>query len=480
MEVRLQKTPDTFRELSQVNFKKQIFLDNRKKLFSEAKSEYEIKPRLPETPLTPNKSSFLFTTIVHIYMFTGSTLGILWALPYVWYAIKLSTLVGAMAMYKASPAEGRPINVTQEWTHRLTAPYRHGPLKRYVPFKIGQFVGSPFLFEYNSCPQVNQLTLQKQLLWDHIDIAWQNKKVFYKNNRIPLKEHITVPLKDKIRFRNIFRSPFYIMLMVKQGDTWYNLKHKTNEQCQNLSFSDAHPSSKEVNGFWFKSSQGMQLLKLAMGEKALSASCTVRTPDGVHYLTYNRWGDSKQRSVPYRGGHRPGGRKSELEMERYQKDKARERSVKMYGEITRNPSPPGNPRARSMIAGSAPRRELYTPQIEPVSDEDSRRYLSGPPGAVYRRGRRYPVRAFKRDGRGAPSSSEGKRCRTPSPESWPHNKRRSSTHHLKSATLFSPPVDSETDSTPEAEGKYTPDSYCYVVVNYSSSSTQLSSNKCQN
>ena len=48
-------------------------------------------------------------------MFTGSTLGILWALPYIWYAIKhrkLSALVGAMAMYKASPAEAMPIRVT--------------------------------------------------------------------------------------------------------------------------------------------------------------------------------------------------------------------------------------------------------------------------------------------------------------------------------------------------------------------------------
>ena len=57
-------------------------------------------------------------------MFTGSTLGILWALPYVWYAIKhrkLSALVGAMAMYKASPAEAMPIGITQGQTDKLTA-----------------------------------------------------------------------------------------------------------------------------------------------------------------------------------------------------------------------------------------------------------------------------------------------------------------------------------------------------------------------
>ena len=146
-------------------------------------------------------------------MFTGSTLGILWTLPYIWYAIKhrkLSALVGAMALYKASPAEARPLNITQvtEAAQRLTAfdipsnnvtklvchdPWvsvmlatitivglivylyqncKHltlvkghrfasichvhlviGNTTRYVPFKIGQFVGSPFLFEHNLNPQ---------------------------------------------------------------------------------------------------------------------------------------------------------------------------------------------------------------------------------------------------------------------------------------------------------------------------------------
>ena len=52
-----------------------------------------------------------------------------------------------------------------------------------------------------------------------------------KKNRIPLKETVTVPLKDKLRLRNIFDGDFHAMFMVKQGDTWYNLKHKTNQEC---------------------------------------------------------------------------------------------------------------------------------------------------------------------------------------------------------------------------------------------------------
>ena len=188
-----------------------------------------------------------------------------------------------MALYKASPAEARPLNITlvHEAGQRLTAfdiptnnvtrlvchdPWvsvmlatitivglivylyqncKHltlvkghrfasichvhlviGNTTRYVPFKIGQFVGSPFLFEHNNHPQVNQITLHKQLVWDHLHLSWQDLKVTYKNKRVPLKEHITVPLKDKIRLRNIFDSTFHVMLMIKQGDTWYNLRLK--------------------------------------------------------------------------------------------------------------------------------------------------------------------------------------------------------------------------------------------------------------
>ena len=106
-----------------------------------------------------------------------------------------------------------------------------GNATRYVPLRIGQFVGSPFHFEYNRSPQVNQITLQKQFLWDHMHISWQCQEVKYKKNRIPLKETVTVPLKDKLRLRNIFDGDFHAMFMVKQGDTWYNLKHKTNQEC---------------------------------------------------------------------------------------------------------------------------------------------------------------------------------------------------------------------------------------------------------
>ena len=152
-----------------------------------------------------------------------------------------------------------------------------------------------------------------------------------------------------------------------------------------------------MNGFWFHSTEGQQLLKLAMGEHAISASCTVRTSSGVHHLSYNRWGDSTQRFVPYNGNQMKG-KKATLELNRYLRERSLRRQPVRFGPIPRNPSPPGNRRAKGLREGRnppAPRRRYYSPEIEPLSEEDTRRQAPAPFTPVYRRGRKYPSRAFR-------------------------------------------------------------------------------------
>ena len=230
-------------------------------------------------------------------------------------------------------------------------------------------------------------------------------------------------------------------------------------------FSDAHPSSKEVNGFWFHSTEGQQLLKLAMGEHAISASCTVRTSSGVHHLNYNRWGDSTQRFVPYNGNQMKG-KKATLELNRYLRERSTRRQPVRFGSIPRNPSPPGNRRARGLREGRnppAPRRRYYSPEIEPLSEEDTRRQAPAPFSPVYRRGRKYPSRAFRQDtpARRAPTATQSKRSRTPSPEVWPHKKGQGILYkgpRPQPAPIAAQGSGSETDSSPPPEQQESPES----------------------
>ena len=230
-------------------------------------------------------------------------------------------------------------------------------------------------------------------------------------------------------------------------------------------FSDAHPSSKEVNGFWFHSTEGQQLLKLAMGEHAISASCTVRTSSGVHHLSYNRWGDSTQRFVPYNGNQMKG-KKATLELNRYLRERSLRRQPVKFGSIPRNPSPPGNRRARGLREGRnppAPRRRYYSPEVEPLSEEDIRRQAPASFSPVYRRGRKYPSRAFRQDtpARRAPTATQSKRSRTPSPEVWPHKRGQrilSQRFHPQPAPTTAQGSGSEMDSAPPPEQQESPDS----------------------
>ena len=231
----MKRNPDTLKELSQVIYQKQVFINTQEELFSRPKAE--VGPVLPETPLSKrSKSSFLFSVIFHIYIFIGSSVGILWLIPCILFAIKqrkMKTLVSAMALHQAKPIEAAAITASLPAvqtealatpsvptllekltgmdipTNNMTKLVCHDPwvsfivtlitiigvvvyvyrgcrhltfLKdhkfasichvhiifcnntRYVPLKIGHYIGSPFLFQYNELPLVENIVLQKHCI----------------------------------------------------------------------------------------------------------------------------------------------------------------------------------------------------------------------------------------------------------------------------------------------------------------------------
>ena len=101
----IKRNPNTLAELSHIIHQKQELLKSRKELFSKPKADI----RLPETPLSKrSKSSFLFSAIFHIYIFIGSSVGIMWLIPCILFAMnqrKMKTLVSAMALHQAKPIE---------------------------------------------------------------------------------------------------------------------------------------------------------------------------------------------------------------------------------------------------------------------------------------------------------------------------------------------------------------------------------------
>ena len=284
--------PNTLAELSLVNEQKRQFLQNKKEFVFEGKAGVNgVGPQLPKTPLKHSrKIPFLFTAMIHIYYFVGSSLGILWAVPYILYAIKqrkIASLVAAMTLYQRNPAEAAPVTEIMKAVIPAASPIGYHPFQvnphpatklvcqdpwvsfivtsitilgillylyrmckhltivkghrfanichlhlvignatRYVPIKIGDTIGSPFLFQYTSLPSIEQITLQKECLWDHVHFSWGSNQVYYKEKKIPLRQHVTIPLSDKLRVRNIASKDYQVMFMVKQGETWYSMSQK--------------------------------------------------------------------------------------------------------------------------------------------------------------------------------------------------------------------------------------------------------------
>ena len=67
--------------------------------------------------------------------------------------------------------------------------------------------------------------LNKNYLWDTLEINWDKNKLLFNSNEIELPHIVTIKMGDKLRVRRMMgmeTQNFHIM--IKQGITWYNLE----------------------------------------------------------------------------------------------------------------------------------------------------------------------------------------------------------------------------------------------------------------
>ena len=138
----MNRDPDTLQELSQLTYQKQIFMTNKKELFNRTKAENE--NGIAQAPFPKkSKSSFLFTVIFHIYLFIGSSVGILWLIPCVMFAVrqrKIKTLVSAIALHQTKAIEAAAV---QSSTASLPAEQNATSVLSY-PNVLEKFIGMDF------------------------------------------------------------------------------------------------------------------------------------------------------------------------------------------------------------------------------------------------------------------------------------------------------------------------------------------------
>ena len=99
-------------------------------------------------------------------------------------------------------------------------------IKSYVLIKLCKTSGSIHLFKLMGSLQREDVNLQRNKVWDILDINWRKITVMINGNIINLPGLVIIPFRDKFKVRQMIRSrPQLLHLMLKQGQTWYPLSN---------------------------------------------------------------------------------------------------------------------------------------------------------------------------------------------------------------------------------------------------------------
>ena len=98
-------------------------------------------------------------------------------------------------------------------------------VQHYIPIKLCKTSGSLHLFKITGTLTSEDIKLNKNYLWDTLEINWDKIKLSFNGNEIKLPKLVTIKMQDKIRIRRMMsRENVNFHMMVKQGMTWYNLE----------------------------------------------------------------------------------------------------------------------------------------------------------------------------------------------------------------------------------------------------------------
>ena len=68
------------------------------------------------------------------------------------------------------------------------------------------------------------IKLNRNYLWDTLEIDWNNVTISFNDSRIDLQ----LKIQDKIKVRRLMnREPLNFYMMIRQGITWFNLETET-------------------------------------------------------------------------------------------------------------------------------------------------------------------------------------------------------------------------------------------------------------
>ena len=103
-------------------------------------------------------------------------------------------------------------------------------MQNYIPIKLCNMAGSIYLFKITDMLKAENIKLNKNYLWDTLDIDWKEDTVTFNGDKIDLPKIVVIKLQDKIKVRKLInRKPLLFHLMLKQEITWFTLATEIQE-----------------------------------------------------------------------------------------------------------------------------------------------------------------------------------------------------------------------------------------------------------
>ena len=100
----------------------------------------------------------------------------------------------------------------------------------YICIKLCKTAGSIHLFKITGRLKPENIQVNKNYIWDTLEIDWKEVTVTFNDNKISLPRVVTIKLQDKIKLRCLMkREPLLLHLMLKQGITWFTMATGTQE-----------------------------------------------------------------------------------------------------------------------------------------------------------------------------------------------------------------------------------------------------------
>ena len=97
-------------------------------------------------------------------------------------------------------------------------------VQKYVPIKLCKTTGNIHLFKITGTLKAENIKLNKNYIWDMLEIDQKEVTVTFNENKINLPRVVTIKLQEKIKVRCLMkREPLLFHLMLKQGITWFTL-----------------------------------------------------------------------------------------------------------------------------------------------------------------------------------------------------------------------------------------------------------------